>query len=55
MWTHKDVDLALHPVVGPLLQVGGAEKFPQALGFHVSEPLTKDLHLFEDLCLVDFV
>ena len=46
MWTHKDVDLALHPVVGPLLQVGGAEKFPQALGFHVSEPLTKDLHLF---------
>ena len=38
MWTHKDVDLALHPVVGPLLQVGGAEKFPQALGFESLDP-----------------
>ena len=32
-WTHKNVDLALHPVVGFVLQVGDAEKFPQALGF----------------------
>ena len=39
LWTHKGVDLALHPVVGLVLQVGDAEKFPQALGF-------KDLHLF---------
>ena len=33
MWTHKEVDLAPHPVVGLVLQVGDAEKFPQALGF----------------------
>ena len=33
LWTHKEVDLASHPVIGLLLQVGGAEKFPQALGF----------------------
>ena len=46
LWTHKEVDLALHPVIGPLLQVKGAKKFPQSLGFHVSEPLTKDLNLF---------
>ena len=31
LWTHKEVDLALHPVVGLVLQVGDAEKFPQAL------------------------
>ena len=33
LWTHKGVDLALHPVAGLVLQVGDAEKFPQALGF----------------------
>ena len=32
VWTHKEVDLAPHPVVGLVLQVGVAEKFPQALG-----------------------
>ena len=32
-WTHKEGDLALHPVVGFALQVGDVEKFPQALGF----------------------
>ena len=31
LWTHKEVDLAPHPVVGLVLQVGDAEKFPQAL------------------------
>ena len=31
--THKEVDLVPHPVVGLVLQVGDAEKFPQALGF----------------------
>ena len=31
--THKEVDLAPHPVGGLVLQVGDAEKFPQALGF----------------------
>ena len=33
LWTHKEVDLALHPVVGLGLQVGDTEKFRQALGF----------------------
>ena len=38
LWTHKEVDLALHSVVGPLLQVGDAEKFPQSLGFESLGP-----------------
>ena len=33
LWTHKEVDLAPHPVVGLVLRVEDAEKFPQALGF----------------------
>ena len=33
LWTHKAVELAPHPVVGLVLQVGDAEKFPKALGF----------------------
>ena len=33
LWTHKEVDLAPHPVVGLVLQVGDAEKFSQAFGF----------------------
>ena len=33
LWTHKEVDLAPHPVVGLLLQVGVAEKFPHVVGF----------------------
>ena len=33
LWTHNEVDLALHPVVGLLLQVGVMEKFLHALGF----------------------
>ena len=54
LWTHKKVDLALHTVVGLVLQVGDAEKFPRALGFesldpfsesasrvHVSQPLSR--------------
>ena len=32
LWTHKEVDLALHPVVGLVLQVGNKEKFPHTLG-----------------------
>ena len=36
---HKKVDLAPHPVVGLVLQVGDAEKFPQALGFESLDPL----------------
>ena len=32
LWTHKEFEVALHPVVGLELRVGDAEKFPQALG-----------------------
>ena len=32
LWTHKEVDLAPHSVVGLAFQVKDAEKFPQALG-----------------------
>ena len=38
LWTHKEVDLAVRPVVGLVLQVGDAEKFPQALGFEGLDP-----------------
>ena len=31
--THKEVDLALNPVVGPVLQAGDVKKFPHALAF----------------------
>ena len=33
LWTQKEVDFAPHSVVGLVLQIGDAEKFPQALGF----------------------
>ena len=38
LWTHKEVDLAPHPVVGLVLQVGDTEKFPQALGYKSLDP-----------------
>ena len=38
LWSHKGVDLAPHPVVGLVLQVGDVEKFPQALGFEILDP-----------------
>ena len=41
LWTHKEVDLAPHPVVVLVLQVGDAEKFPHALGIAVRSPLLK--------------
>ena len=37
-WTHKEVDLAQHAVVGLALQVGDAEKSVQALGFESLDP-----------------
>ena len=40
LWTHKGVDLALHPVVGLVLQVGDTEKFPHAPGFERLAPFT---------------
>ena len=33
LWTHKEIDLAPHPGVGLVLQVGDAEKFLQAFSF----------------------
>ena len=39
LWTHKEVDLASHPVVGLVLQVGDTEKFPQELGFESLDPV----------------
>ena len=41
LWTHKEVDLAPHPVVGLVLQVGDAEKFPRALGSENVDPLPR--------------
>ena len=37
-WTYKKDNLALHPVVGLVRQVGDAEKFLQALGFESLDP-----------------
>ena len=34
----QGVDLASHPVVGLVFQVGDTEKFPQALGFESLDP-----------------
>ena len=39
LWTHKEVDLALHPVVGLVLQVRDAEKFHRQLGFESLDPV----------------
>ena len=33
LWIHRGVDLAPHPVVGLVVQVGDAEEFPSTLGF----------------------
>ena len=41
LWTHKGVDLAPHPVVGLVLQVGDAEKFSQAPGFEGLGPFLR--------------
>ena len=38
LWTHKGTGLAPHLVVGLVLQVGDAEKFPHALGFETLDP-----------------
>ena len=41
LWTHKGVDLAPRPIVDLVLQVGDAEKFPQALGFESLDPFLR--------------
>ena len=38
LWTHKEVDLARHPLVGLVLPVGETQKFPHALGFESLDP-----------------
>ena len=38
LWTHHEVDLAPHPLIGLVLQVGDMEKFPQALDFDSLDP-----------------
>ena len=48
LWTHKEVDLAPHPVVGLVLQVGDAEKFPQALGFEGLDPFLRVISRVHD-------
>ena len=48
LWTHKDVDLAPHTVVGLVLPVGDAEKFPQALGIESLHPFFRISK--QDLC-----
>ena len=40
-WTHKEVDLAPHPIVVLVLQVGDAEKLPQALSFESPDPFSE--------------
>ena len=41
LWIHKGVDLAPHPVIGLVLQVGDAEKLPKALGFENLNPFLR--------------
>ena len=38
LWTHKEVDLAPHPVIDFMLHVGDVEKFLLALGFESLNP-----------------
>ena len=43
LWAHLEVlDPAPHPVVGLVLQVGDAEKCPQALGPEGPDPFLRD-------------
>ena len=38
LWTHKEVGLAPHTVVGLVLEVGDTEKFPRSVGFESLDP-----------------
>ena len=40
-WTHKKVALTPYPVVGLVLPVGDAERFPQALGLRSLDPFLR--------------
>ena len=39
LWTYKKINHVSHPVVGLVLQVGDAKKFPLALGFESLDPV----------------
>ena len=41
LWAYKEVDFALHPAVGFVLQVEAAEKFPQVLGLEILDPFQR--------------
>ena len=43
LWARKEVDLALHPVIALLPQVGVMVKFFQALGLDIKDSLTQRL------------
>ena len=51
LWTHKEVDLPPHPVVGLVLQVEDAKKFPQALGFKIPVVYTSHFTTYTVLAL----
>ena len=40
--TYKEADLALHPVIGLVLQEGDTEKFPLALGSEALNPFLSE-------------
>ena len=40
LWTHKEVDLAPHAVVGLVLKVGNTEKCLRAFGFDSLDPFS---------------
>ena len=46
LWTHKEVDLAPHPVTGLVHQEEDAEKFLQTLGFEGLDPFLFFLFFF---------
>ena len=41
LWAHKKVDLAPHPVVGRVPEIGDAEIFLQALGLERLDPFSQ--------------
>ena len=45
LWTHKNVDLAPHSVVGLVLQVGDKENFSKALGFENLDTFFQSQHI----------
>ena len=48
LWTHKEVALAPHPIVGFVRQVEDAEKFTKAFGFESLEIVSESLTAVEE-------